>query len=48
VRGGDACIAELVVRQSLAKKHINTEAEEAASLEAITRQPVKTQQAEMT
>jgi hypothetical protein len=36
---------ELVVRQSLASKDVNMEAEEAVALEAVTRQqPVKIQQ----
>jgi hypothetical protein len=36
---------ELVMRQSPADKNVNTEAEEAMALEAVTRrQPVKTQQ----
>jgi hypothetical protein len=40
---------ELVVRQSPASKDVNTEAEEATVLEAITRrQPVKIQQTEKT
>jgi hypothetical protein len=34
--------AELVVRQSLASKDVNTETEEVTVLEAVTRQPVKT------
>jgi hypothetical protein len=35
------------VRQSLASKDVNTEAEKAAALEAVTkRQPVKTKQIE--
>jgi hypothetical protein len=38
---------ELVMRQSLASKGVNTEAEEATALEAVTRrQPVKIQQTE--
>jgi hypothetical protein len=38
---------ELVVRQSPASKNMNTEAEEATALEAVTRrQPVKIQQTE--
>jgi hypothetical protein len=37
---------ELVVRQSPASKDVNMEAEEATSLEADIRQPVKTQQTE--
>jgi hypothetical protein len=38
-----------VVRQSLATKDVNTEAEEAIALEAVTRrQPVKIQQTENT
>jgi hypothetical protein len=40
--------AELLVRQSSASKDVNTEAEEAAGLEAVTRQAVKTQQTEKT
>jgi hypothetical protein len=48
MRGGDARVAKLAVRQSLASKHINKEAEEATSLEAVTRQLMKTQQAENT
>jgi hypothetical protein len=36
--------AELVVRQSSVSKDVNTEAEQATALEAVTRQPVKTQQ----
>jgi hypothetical protein len=40
---------ELVVRQSPASKDVNTEAEEATALEAVTRrQPLKIQQIEMT
>jgi hypothetical protein len=39
---------ELVVRQSLTSKDMNMEAEEAMVLEAVTRQPVKTQQNEKT
>jgi hypothetical protein len=40
---------ELVVRQLLASKDRNTEAEEALALEAITRQqPVKIEQTEKT
>jgi hypothetical protein len=40
---------ELVVRQSLASKDVNAEAEEATTLEAVTRpQPVKFQQTEKT
>jgi hypothetical protein len=36
---------ELVLRQSLASKNVNTEAEEATALEAVTRwQPMKIQQ----
>jgi hypothetical protein len=38
--------AELVVRQSPSGKDVNTEAEEATALEAVIRQPVKTQQTE--
>jgi hypothetical protein len=39
----------LVVRQSPASKGVNTEAEEAMALEAVTRrQPVKIQQTEKT
>jgi hypothetical protein len=34
---------ELVVRQSPVSKNVNTEAEEATVLEAVIRQPVKTQ-----
>jgi hypothetical protein len=38
---------ELVVRESPASKDVNTEAEEATTLEAVTRrQPVKIQQTE--
>jgi glutaredoxin len=38
---------ELVVRQSPASEDVNTEAEEATALEAVTRrQPVKLQQSE--
>jgi hypothetical protein len=40
--------AELVVKQSMASKDVNTEVEEATSLEAVTRQPMKTQQTEKT
>jgi hypothetical protein len=41
--------SELVVRQSLASKDTNPEAEEAMALEAVTRrQPVKIQQTEKT
>jgi hypothetical protein len=40
--------AELVVKLSPASKDVNTEAEEAMALEAVTRQPVKTQQIEKT
>jgi hypothetical protein len=40
---------ELTVRQSPATTDVNTEAEEAMELEAVTRrQPVKTQQTETT
>jgi hypothetical protein len=40
---------ELVVRQTPARKGVNTEAEEATVLEAVTRrQPVKIQQIEKT
>jgi hypothetical protein len=40
---------ELVVRQSPASKDMDTEAEEAMALEAVTRrQPVKIQQTEKT
>jgi hypothetical protein len=39
---------ELVVRQSLASKDVNTEGEEVTALKAVTRQPVKTQQTEKT
>jgi hypothetical protein len=40
---------ELVVRQSPANKDVNTEAEEATALEAVTRRkPVKVQQTEKT
>jgi hypothetical protein len=40
---------ELVVRQSPTSKDVNTEAEYATALKAVTRrQPVKTQQAEKT
>jgi hypothetical protein len=40
---------ELVVRQSPASKNVNTEAEEATTLEDVTRrQPVKIQQTEKT
>jgi anti-sigma factor RsiW len=40
---------ELVVRQSLASKDVNTEAEEAMALEAVTRRrPVKIQQTKKT
>jgi hypothetical protein len=38
--------AKLVVRQSQASMNVNTKAEEATALEAVTRQPVKTQQTE--
>jgi hypothetical protein len=38
--------AELVVRQSPASKDVNTEAVEAMALEAVIRQPMKTQQTE--
>jgi hypothetical protein len=41
--------SERVVRQSPASKDLNTEAEEATALEAVTkRQPVKIQQTEKT
>jgi hypothetical protein len=40
--------AELVVRESPASKDVNTEVKEAAALEAVTRQPVKTRKTEMT
>jgi hypothetical protein len=36
------------VRESLASKDVNMEAEEAMALEAVTRQPVKAQQIEKT
>jgi hypothetical protein len=40
---------ELVVRQSSASKDVNTEAEKATELEAVTRrQPVKIRQTEKT
>jgi hypothetical protein len=40
---------ELVVRESPATKEVNTEAEEATTLQAVTRrQPVKIQQSEKT
>jgi hypothetical protein len=38
--------SELVVRQPPASKVVNTEAEEATLLEAVTRQPVKKHQSE--
>jgi hypothetical protein len=38
--------AELAVKQLPASKGMNTEAEGAMALEAITRQPVKTQKTE--
>jgi hypothetical protein len=40
--------AELVVRQSLAGKGVNIEAEEATLLEDVTRQLIKTQHTEKT
>jgi hypothetical protein len=43
----DKSTVKLLVRQSPASKYVNTEAEEATALEAVTRrQPVKIQQAE--
>jgi hypothetical protein len=40
---------ELILRQSPPNKDVNTEADEATPLEAVTRrQPVKTQQTERT
>jgi hypothetical protein len=39
---------ELVVRQSPAIQDVNTEAEVSTELEAVTRQPLKTQQSEKT
>jgi hypothetical protein len=40
---------EVIVRESPTSKSVNTEAEEATSLEAVTRQqPVKTQQTKKT
>jgi hypothetical protein len=39
---------ELLVNQSPAINDVNTEAEGATALEAVTRQPVKTQQSEKT
>jgi hypothetical protein len=47
-RQTDHSKSEAVVRQSLTSKDMNTEAEEATALEAITRQLVKTQQTEKT
>jgi hypothetical protein len=45
----DKSTVNLVVRQSLAIKDVNMEAEEATVLEAVTRrQPVKIQQTEKT
>jgi hypothetical protein len=35
---------QLIVRESLASKGVNTEAEEATVLEAVIRQPVKIQE----
>jgi hypothetical protein len=37
---------ELLVRHSPANMDVNTEAEEATALEAVTRQPMKTQKTE--
>jgi hypothetical protein len=37
---------ELIVRKSPGSKNVNTEAEESTTLEAVTRQPMKTQQTE--
>jgi hypothetical protein len=46
---GVSWINEFVVRQSPASKDMNMDAEEATTLEAVTRrQPVKPQQAEKT
>jgi hypothetical protein len=39
---------QVVVTESLASKAMKTEAEDATSLEAITRKPVKPQQTEKT
>jgi hypothetical protein len=48
-QGGSHMGNELLVRQSPASKDVNTEAEEATALEAVTRrQPVKLQQTEKT
>jgi hypothetical protein len=45
----DKCRVQLVVRQSPASKDVNTEAEEATVLEAVTRKRlVKKQQTEKT
>jgi aminoglycoside phosphotransferase (APT) family kinase protein len=56
VGGGGASIvvkslrsnAELIVRQSPVSNDVKKEAKEATALEAVTRQPVKTQQVEKT
>jgi hypothetical protein len=37
---------EFIMKKSPTSKDVNTEAEEATALEAVTRQPVKTQQTE--
>jgi hypothetical protein len=48
VHADDSWSNELVVRESLASKDVNMEAEEATALEAVTRQkPVKIQQTEI-
>jgi hypothetical protein len=39
---------ELGVKYATASKYVNTEAEKSTGLEAVTRQPAKTQQAEKT